>query len=226
MTGQLSLSIAPFSWFGIGLSYLRSGTKWEVENPNSKEAFELAMTDYVDSVYRIDQYQPVREELSMTDRQWLRNLATANFQGGQWALADPEEARDQITLRLEDTIPALLAEARDACEVYNLYATGRKSIRVLPLGPVEGKTEGGLVLLSGHLQLKLEYVPPRLTSTLVAVRYFAHGSKPLHVFEPQFDSFGTLRWNMDKSGLLFSNELIIKKLFRGLAPGFLRTWRQ
>ena len=89
-------------------------------------------------------------------------------------------------------------------------------MRVLPLGAVEGKTEGGLVLLYGRLQLKLEYAHPRLTATLVAVRYFAHGSKHLHNFEPQFDSFGTLRWNMDNSGLLFSNELIIKKLFEDL----------
>lgn len=152
----------------------------------------------------------------MADAEWIRNLATASYKGGQWVPEDPESIQTLAASRIEQSLQALYEEAVEACEIFNTHAVGKRRIRLLPLRPESGEGAPGFLLLFGKTQIKISYVPHRLTAVLSSMRGFSHVTKTLHTFDPHVDAFGSLLWCMD-NGLLLTSELIIKRLLEDLA---------
>ncbi len=147
------------------------------------------------------------------DREWLRNLANSNFTNGHWMI-DENKTRQLALSRLDETIMILFEEASEACEVFNAYSHEAKKINLIPIKTPDKQLKG-LILLLGRIQLKLEFFEHRIGASLIIVQGFSKDSRQIHIFDPQFDAFGTLLWNMDRSTLL-TPELMIKRLLEDL----------
>lgn len=148
----------------------------------------------------------------MADKEWLKNLSNATFEGGAWRHKDPAEVKRLSEQRFARALNDLETEAEEAAFAFNELADGRKSIKVLPIA---GKQGGGFMILMGRCQINLQASGPGLEATLITVDGFQRKSERLHLFRPHADAFGSLAWSRDNA-LLMTNELIIKRLFEDI----------
>lgn len=149
----------------------------------------------------------------MADREWIQNIANANYHGGRWSINE-ENTKKLALARLDEVLTLIVEEAKDTCAIYNAYTRNDKSINLLPI-KLSNKQLTGFILFLGSVQLKLETENSTLIATIIAIKGFTKDSKIIHTMTPQFDAFGTLLWKIDNS-LLLSVELIIKRLFEDL----------
>ena len=151
----------------------------------------------------------------MVDQEWLRNLATARYVDGQWELAEPEQHGQIVADRISDAIESLYEKAEMACDSFNQYSGGRRSMRILPIkSSYQGKS--GFLILCGSSQVSLESTPPILQISLAILRGFQRQCRPLFQLSPQVDPFGGILWAAD-NGLLMTHDLIIKYLMEHVA---------
>ena len=148
----------------------------------------------------------------MTDHEWIRNLATAKYEDGQWAIVDGERLRAAAGERVRDAIADLVVEAQEAADIYNVHAKGRQ-MKVLPLNKSEtGGATAGLMMLLGHINLSVEYIPHHMIVRMTLVKDFRKASRVLFTFTPRLDTFGDLHWSLD-NGMIMNHDMIVKKLF-------------
>jgi hypothetical protein len=172
----------------------------------------------------------------MPDQAWLKQLLHASVQDGRLISMDPQGVQAQAHYRFLNVVPDLLSEAEEACALFNdlrLEARATNAteatpgptasriagdLRVLPLGKdLTDPAARGLMLLLGSLNLTLELQGNVLVAAATRVIDFQKETRPLYQFRAQMDPFGSLGWVWSgAAGVLFSNEMIIKKLLEDL----------
>src|SRR5262249_35340382 len=112
---------------------------------------------------------------------------------------------------VEDIIGELLEEAIEAAEVFNHYAQGKKTLKILPLNVESELQTSGFLLLLGRTQIRIQQTGKTIEAMLTLMRGYQMKTALLHKFAPLVDSFGTVMWKMDDK-LLLTKELIVRKL--------------
>jgi hypothetical protein len=152
----------------------------------------------------------------MPDREWLKNLATARFEGGRVSPRDPWAVQHLTEKRLAATLDDLYNEAFEAAEIFNAHRAGDNLLRVMALRVGESGPLSGLLFMLGRTQIRLEFRDAHLEVDLTLTRAFCAETRCIHRLAPQTDALGDIRWSLDNR-LLVNHEMIIKHVFEDLA---------
>ncbi len=156
----------------------------------------------------------------MADREWLENLASADYGDSQWTLAYPERAKELAQHRLSRAIEDLQKEAVDSVVVFNQHAPRGKEISVV--GQSSAPNSRSFLVVMGTCQIAIDTQGAAITATILRRRGFEIDRLPLYKFVPSFDSFGDLRWGTDQYPLC-DYETIVKLLLESLCREVLKS---
>jgi len=159
----------------------------------------------------------VYDARSRNDREgWFQNLARATFSQGQWRAADQAFIQVTVATQLDDAINTIEDLAITGVEAFNWSAPPERHLRVLHLSPPQDTPAlTGIVMLQQGTQLRLEYRPYRMDTTLVAHFGYEREARPLRSFLPHVDPHGGVMWQ-DQTGQLYSLDMIVRTLFTDL----------
>jgi hypothetical protein len=94
-----------------------------------------------------------RETQDTRAHEWLKQLASADFRGGQWLLADPDAARRTTMAAWDEALDELYDDACVSVGVFNDHRAGKDRMSVLASREQdrsEGRVEEILIMLSGR----------------------------------------------------------------------------
>jgi hypothetical protein len=148
----------------------------------------------------------------MISEQWIKTLATAEFDQGSWRTKNPKEIQKQLEQKVMETVQVLFNEVKDSCEIFNQYSVKATTLRLLPISSHHEDFMEGFVLLYGNVQLKVLYDQNQLVARFIAVDGFSSEAKICVIFRPCFDALGSLYWKTE-NGVLMNYELMVKTLF-------------
>jgi hypothetical protein len=117
-----------------------------------------------------------------SDSSWIKNLARAKYQNGQWIPADASFAGDA-------PFGALIEDITQAVETYNNHASS-------PIRVLSGASRSPLLLslLHGSAQIKFARNGQYLDISLLKTRNFQSVELPLARLNPVIDMFGHPTW--------------------------------
>ncbi len=148
----------------------------------------------------------------MPDRNWLRNLATAQFEKGQWHLEPQTKDAASLKERVQKSLIDLYSELQEATEIFNYYAKTAEKISVFASKLSYSLVDGAIILIHKNLQITLNMNGDKLIANLTSVQGFDKDSKLLHSFTPTIDAFGSFLWRLE-NGLIMNNQFITQLLF-------------
>lgn len=134
-----------------------------------------------------------------SDITWIKNLARARFQNGQWIPADE-------TLSGDGPFGALVEDIVTAVDTYNHHASS--SIRMLSGAQ---KSPLMLTLLHGSAQIKFIRNGQFVDIVLIKTRNFQSVEHPLARLTPVIDMFGHPTWM--RGSTEYSADQLIKHVF-------------
>lgn len=150
----------------------------------------------------------------MADKEWIKNLASATWSKGKWRQSEPDSVRDLMKHRIDDAIYQILQEAKDACEMFNLYTKSSTKLTVLPLG--ESQTNlSGVVFMLGSCQASLSAAGQIFEFILTTTKNFQKIVRNQYKVFPQVDPFGTLVWQAE-NGPIMGYDMLVKRVLEEL----------
>jgi hypothetical protein len=135
-----------------------------------------------------------------SDSTWIKNLARARYQNGQWIPADE-------TLSGDGPFGALIEDVVTAVDTYNHHAAA--PIRML--SGVPQKSPLLLTLLHGTAQIKFVRNGQFMDISLIKTRNFQSTEHPLARLTPIIDMFGHPTWM--RGSAEWSADQLIKHVF-------------
>lgn len=148
----------------------------------------------------------------MIDRKWIKNLAKATYTSSGWQLDSQSHPRhDSLLDELKESISSLYEECFDSIEAYNSFANESSVMRLLPLAPVPGKTNGGFMILLAHQRINVEMRDTTIACTAITSRGFQCHKEEIDQYRPKSDVLGVINWynHLDQK---VSFEIIVKTL--------------
>lgn len=142
---------------------------------------------------------------------WLKNLARAQWQQGEWRVVDPAGVQKRAVSQAQDLVWELLQAAQDATFIFNPYNHRTDELRVASLDVTAASPYRGFVLLMGGVQLRIQWeTEDMVTATGVWLENFQKRERQLHRFIFSPDALGDLQWRDDQ--LLLNSDQLLKQL--------------
>lgn len=146
----------------------------------------------------------------MVDEIWLRNLARAKFNEGNWQFEGTEDVETIVQSRIERSVSDLFDLAYEAVTVYNLHASAERAIKLLA-----SSGDAGFTLLCGGVQVRLNKVKQTLIVSQITVEGFASKPEVIGRFTPLADPFGAIVWS-ENNRLIMEGGMLVKKILEQL----------
>ena len=144
----------------------------------------------------------------MPSPEWIRNIATATFDGEEWHVENLDGTNIITRAAVE-----LGREVQSTINTFNSHA----SIRI-DLFPVKGATGShiGFVLVRGGLQVRLTFdqdgSTPALNGVIIETKNFQVYERPFTRLTPVADTFGGIGWQAQQGPAWTTDQLIRKIL--------------
>jgi hypothetical protein len=143
----------------------------------------------------------------MIEREWLKNLAKAKFENGQWSVAEMPSKEPHLIFE------HFLSSIEDAIDIFNHYSD--RPIGVFPLQGETPSSQSGTLIVRGHIQIKLFFEvfenKPRITGKTFTMESFALKETNLPVMTSEIDAFGATLWRT-ANNKLWNTEQYIRKI--------------
>jgi len=128
------------------------------------------------------------------DREWIKHLALASLEGGEWRPQDRHILETKVRARLRDIMQEFLAAAEESAAIYNVHAHHGRRMSVLPVRESALTKISAIVFLLGRVQLRLEDLDGTLSSNILTLQGFERRQSKLYLFDPRVDAFGSITW--------------------------------
>jgi len=170
--------------------------------------------------YILDYIITFREKNKMTDMEWYKNLAEANFENGKWVFEDNEKVEKLLSFKIKTVVNNLFDLASDAIEVFNQHAVEKPKINLLPISDTYSSSLVGFVALLGTTQVKIIKKSQAIEVFLIDINGHSPETTLLHSFQPCYDAIGSVLWQTDSKNLI-NEDIIVKTMLEELVKGFM-----
>jgi hypothetical protein len=144
---------------------------------------------------------------------WIRTLAGATLNNGEWQAQDPELVRKGALGVIQEIITELYDDARHAAAEFNQFCDPRRQVRVLAL---DARSEG-FILMQARTQLRVVWTGGTLQAHVTVSTGFTHRQIHSRTWSPKLDGLGGVWWQTEAVGSqLLAGSMIIKQLFEDL----------
>ena len=144
----------------------------------------------------------------MPSTDWIRNLAGASFENGQWILEDPENSKRKAESELADFIMTLSRDLDQNIHTYNIHNRDGKEMRKIEIRQGGDTHPSGVILLLGSAQVRLEKVGMNLVQKNIYLKNFQELQRSRRTYQPRFDQMGGLLWQVDSNSTVTSDQLV------------------